>query len=84
MHCPLVYKCKQTSHGKIKRTLYTANMRAQNSVGILISILSYHFIYIFLFYQTTKPKVLNNFTALVTWLIWQRFVLYQCFPVFPL
>ena len=38
VHHPFTYKCKQTTHGKIKRKLYAANIKLNNSVGIFINI----------------------------------------------
>ena len=37
MHRPFAYKCKQTTHGKIKHKLYAANMKSNNSVGTFIN-----------------------------------------------
>ena len=38
MHRPFTYKCKQTTRGEIKHTLYSPNMKSNNSVGIFINI----------------------------------------------
>ena len=38
MHRPFAYKCKQTTHGKIKCKLYAATIKLNNSVGIFINI----------------------------------------------